>query len=46
MIRVKSRGVEFTNNVADAHYGRAIHFTRPGDIQVELYQPHYEKSPR
>ena len=46
MIRVKFRDVEFTNDVANAGYGRAIHFTIPGDMQVELYQPHHEKSPR
>lgn len=41
-----SRGVEFVDEIADVGYGRATHFSMPGDIKVQLYQPHYEKRPR
>ena len=40
---LKSRGVEFTNEIADKGYGLATHFKMPGDFEVELYQPHYAK---
>lgn len=40
-----SRGVEFVDGIADVGYGRATHFMMPGDIKVQLYQPHYEKRP-
>ena len=43
---LKSRGVEFTDDVADAGYGLATHFKMPGDLKVQLYQPHYEKRRR
>jgi len=40
---LKGRGVEFVDNVKDLGYGHAVHFTMPGDITVELYQPSYSK---
>lgn len=40
---LKTRGVEFTNEIADKGYGLATHFKMPGDFEVELYQPHYAK---
>ena len=39
---LSGRGVEFTDEVTDAGYGLAIHFTMPGDVHVELYQPSYK----
>ena len=40
---LRARGVEFTNEISDQGYGLAIHFTMPGEVKVELYQPRYEK---
>ena len=40
---LKERGVEFTDEVADVGYGLATHFRMPGNFEVELYQPRYEK---
>jgi predicted enzyme related to lactoylglutathione lyase len=37
------RGVEFTGEITDAGYGLVTHFRMPGDIEVQLYQPHYSK---
>lgn len=39
---LSGRGVDFTDEVADTGYGLAIHFTMPGDVQVELYQANYK----
>lgn len=38
---LKSRGVEFTEPVADHGYGLVTHFKMPGDMKVQLYQPRY-----
>ena len=38
---LRSRGVEFSDEISDQGYGHAIHFTMPGDVKVELYQPKY-----
>ncbi len=35
------RGVEFSDEIADVGYGRAIHFEMPGGVEVELYEPSY-----
>ena len=35
------RGVEFDDDIADVGYGHAVHFTMPGAVKVELYQPAY-----
>jgi catechol 2,3-dioxygenase-like lactoylglutathione lyase family enzyme len=37
------RGVEFTDDVADRGYGLVTHFRMPGGLEVQLYQPLYEK---
>jgi catechol 2,3-dioxygenase-like lactoylglutathione lyase family enzyme len=42
---LKSRGVEFTDAVADQGYGLVTHFRMPGEIKVQLYQPRYSKKP-
>lgn len=42
--KLKARGVEFTDQISDAGYGLAAHFKMPGDFEVELYQPYYDKS--
>ncbi len=43
---LKRRGVEFTDEVRDLGYGLATHFRMPGNFQVQLYQPHYQKGAR
>jgi catechol 2,3-dioxygenase-like lactoylglutathione lyase family enzyme len=40
---LKTRGVVFNGDISDRGYGRVIGFTMPGDVEVELYQPHYTK---
>ena len=40
---LKGRGVEFEGEVVDAGFGLAIHFTMPGGVSAQLYQPHYRK---
>jgi catechol 2,3-dioxygenase-like lactoylglutathione lyase family enzyme len=40
---LRSRGVEFTDDVSDQGYGLVIHFKVPGDFKVQLYQPRYSK---
>ena len=40
---LKSRGVEFTEGIADHGYGLVTHFKMPGDFAVMLYQPRYSK---
>ena len=40
---LKSRGVEFTDDVADHGYGLVTHFRMPGGVEVQLYEPRYEK---
>lgn len=40
---LKTRGVQFTHEVADHGYGLVTHFKAPGDFVVQLYQPKYEK---
>jgi glyoxalase/bleomycin resistance protein/dioxygenase superfamily protein len=41
---LKDRGVEFTDEVSDQGYGLVTHFKMPGDVTVQLYQPHYTKA--
>ncbi len=43
---LKSRGVEFTSGITDEEWGLLTHFRMPGDMEVELYQPKYEKRAR
>jgi catechol 2,3-dioxygenase-like lactoylglutathione lyase family enzyme len=40
---LKSRGVEFTGEIADHGYGLVTFFKVPGDFEVQLYQPRYAK---
>jgi catechol 2,3-dioxygenase-like lactoylglutathione lyase family enzyme len=40
---LKSRGVEFVDEVVDAGFGWVTHFKMPGDFAVQLYQPRYQK---
>jgi|SRR5579864_8403432 len=42
---LKSRGVQFTGEIADQGYGLVTHFKMPGNIEVQLYQPRYTKQP-
>jgi hypothetical protein len=41
---LKSRGVRFVDEVFDAGYGLVTHFQMPGEVTVQLYQPHYVKN--
>lgn len=43
---LKSRGVEFTSGITDEGWGLLTHFRMPGDLNVELYEPKYEKHPQ
>ena len=43
---LKSKGVEFTGDVADHGYGLVTHFKVPGGFAVQLYQPKYQRTPR
>lgn len=40
---LRAKGVEFVDEPKDQGYGVAIHFKVPGDFEMELYQPHYQK---
>jgi len=41
---LKSRGVEFTQDVEDHGYGLVTYFAAPGGITVQLYEPRYAKA--
>ena len=43
VVELKGRGVEFDREVFDAGFGLATHFTMPGGVRAQLYQPHYRK---
>ena len=43
---LKSRGVEFTSDISEEEWGLLTHFRMPGEVEVELYQPKYEKRVR
>ncbi|MFO0969879.1 MAG: VOC family protein [Gemmataceae bacterium] len=38
---LRSRGVEFTEEIADHGYGLVTHFKMPGGFECQLYQPKY-----
>lgn len=38
---LKTKGVEFTDEITDAGYGLVIHFRMPGGVVAELYEPLY-----
>jgi predicted enzyme related to lactoylglutathione lyase len=40
---LESRGASFTGDVEDHGYGLVTHFTAPGGIKVQLYEPRYAK---
>lgn len=40
---LRSRGVEFIDEVANHGYGLVTHFKMPGDFAAQLYQPLYRK---
>lgn len=40
---LKERDVEFTEGIEDRGFGLITHFRMPGDLVVQLYQPHYTK---
>jgi len=40
---LRSRGVEFTQEVEDHGYGLVTHFKVPGGFVIQLYQPKYTK---
>jgi hypothetical protein len=40
---LKSRGVEFSSDISDEPWGLLTHFLMPGNMEVELYQPKYQK---
>jgi len=41
---LRGRGVVFDDDIVDRGYGKVIHFTMPGGVQVELYEPRYRKA--
>lgn len=43
---LKRKGVEFTAPVEDHGYGLVTYFKMPGNVLVQLYQPHYAKNPK
>jgi hypothetical protein len=43
MAELTGRGVVFEGGVVDAGFGLVTHFTLPGQVRVQLYQPRYEK---
>ena len=40
---MKARGVSFLHEVEDHGYGLVTHFSAPGGIRVQLYEPRYRK---
>ncbi len=42
---LQARGVQFDQDVEDHGFGLVTYFTMPGGVQVQLYEPKYEKSP-
>jgi predicted enzyme related to lactoylglutathione lyase len=41
---LKTRGVVFTEGISDRGFGLVTHFSAPGNIVIQLYQPHYAKA--
>ena len=42
--QLKSRGVQFTDEITDLGYGWVTHFKVPGNFEVQLYEPRYTKN--
>ena len=40
---LRSRGVEFVDDIADHGYGLVTHFRVPGGFTIQLYEPKYTK---
>ena len=40
---LRARGVEFTGGIEDQGFGLVTHFSMPGDVRVQLYEPRYSK---
>lgn len=40
---LEAKGVEFTGGVNDQGFGLVTHFSMPGGVKAQLYQPHYTK---
>lgn len=43
VMELKSRGVEFIDEITDRDYGLVTHFKMPGGVIVQLYEPLYKK---
>jgi predicted enzyme related to lactoylglutathione lyase len=43
MAELRKRGVEFTQDAKDHGYGWVTYFEMPGGIEVQLYEPKYQK---
>lgn len=43
MAELRGRGVVFDEEVKDLGWSHATHFTMPGEVRVQLYQPRYAK---
>jgi len=40
---LRARGVSFRGEIADHGYGFVTYFTMPGGVEVQLYEPKYQK---
>ena len=40
---LRARGIEFVDAISDQGYGLVTHMKLPGEVVVQLYQPHYTK---
>jgi hypothetical protein len=41
---LERKGVKFDDEIEDHGYGLVTHFTMPGGVKVQLYEPKYQKS--
>ena len=41
---LKSRGVKFVDDITNQGYGLVTHFIMPGNVEVQLYEPLYDKA--
>lgn len=41
---LKAKDVEFRGEIQDEGFGLVTYFVMPGDVTVQLYQPHYTKN--
>jgi predicted enzyme related to lactoylglutathione lyase len=46
MAELSGRGVVFEGGIVDAGFGLVTHFSMPGGVRVQLYQPRYVKHPQ